>query len=185
MLLAGLGNPGPAYRHSRHNVGFRVADRFARRVGVSRLQTRWHGIAGTAVVGGRTVTVLKPLTYMNLSGLSVRAALQELRLGPGDLIVAHDDLDLDLGRIRIRPGGSSGGHRGVQSIVDELGTEEFGRLRLGIGRPPAGTDPAEFVLGAFTHLEEAVMEDCVSRAVEAAVLIVCDGYAPAMARYNG
>lgn len=184
MLIAGLWNPGPAYRSSRHNLGFRVADAFAEKMGIRCNAERWRGVTGSAGVHGKMITVLKPLTYMNLSGLSVRTALEGLGLGPRDLLVVHDDMDLDLGRKRIRLQGSSGGHRGVQSIIDSLGTEEFARLRIGIGRPPEGVDPMDFVLGAFMPAEEEVMNGSVEESVDAIAAIIAGGYEYAMSRYN-
>jgi PTH1 family peptidyl-tRNA hydrolase len=128
--------------------------------------------------------VLKPLTYMNLSGLSVRSALDGLGLCPGDLLVVHDDMDLDLGRTRIRLRGSSGGHRGVQSIIDSLGTGEFARLRIGIGRPPEGVDPVDYVLGSFAPAEEEVVRGAVDDSADAIMEIIAAGYDISMSRHS-
>ncbi len=184
MLIAGLGNPGPAYRSSRHNVGFRVADVFAEKAGIRYASERWRGITGSVTINGKSITVLKPLTYMNLSGLSVRLALDGLGLGPRDLLVVHDDMDLDTGKLRIRLQGSSGGHRGVQSIIDNLGTGEFARLKIGVGRPPEGMDPVDYVLEALPPAEEEIIAGTVGSAADAILAIIHEGYERAMAGFN-
>jgi len=184
MLLAGLGNPGREYSQTRHNVGFRVIDLFALRHGIPLNRSYCRGRSGTGMVCGRTVTVLKPRTYMNLSGESVSCLAGRLKLKPSEIVVIHDDMDLDLGQIRIRLKGSSGGHKGVQSVIDVLGTEGFARLRIGIGRPPEGVDPVEFVLGRFGPREEEVMAQTISRAVDALERMISDGFERAMTEFN-
>ena len=185
MLIAGLGNPGPEYRFTRHNLGFRAADLVAKRLSIPLNRTCWQGVSGSGMIRGRHVTILKPLTYMNLSGQSVRRALEAVGLAPGDLLVIHDDMDLDFGRLRIRLRGSSGGHRGVQSIIDALGTEEFPRLKIGVGRPPEGVDPADFVLSPFSAAEEEMVPALLQAAADAVEAVIDSGQEAAMRRHNG
>ncbi|NPV71091.1 MAG: aminoacyl-tRNA hydrolase [Firmicutes bacterium] len=184
MLITGLGNPGPAYRFTRHNLGFRVADLIAERLSISLNRTCWQGVSGSGMIRGQRITILKPLTYMNLSGQSVRRALEAMGEGPADLLVLHDDMDLEFGRLRIRLRGSSGGHRGVQSIIDSLGTEEFPRLKLGVGRPPEGIDPVDYVLTPFSVAEEEAMAALLDAAVGAVAAIIDLGYEAAISRHN-
>lgn len=140
--------------------------------------------AGRARVDGTTMILAVPETYMNVSGPAVRDLLRRRRRGPGDLVVVHDDLDLPLGRLRLRPGDGAGGHNGIRSIIETLGTGAFPRLRIGIGRPPAGVDPAEFVLSRFTPEERPVVDEAVARSADAIVSIARDGLKAAMTRYN-
>ncbi len=183
-LIVGLGNPGGRYAGTRHNVGWAVVDVLAR-----RLRSRWRRAGFPAEVaegelGGRRVVLVKPLTYMNRSGEAVAAALR--RYGAeGGVILVHDDLDLPPGRVRVRPGGGAGGHRGVLSVQAALGTEEVGRVRVGIGRPPAGVDPADYVLAPFAPEEEAAVGEAVERAAAAVETLLRDGYEVAMNRFNG
>ncbi len=185
MLIAGLGNPGPEYRFTRHNLGFRVADLVSERLSIPLNRTCFQGVSGSGIVRGRRVTILKPLTYMNQSGRSVRLALEHAGESPTDLLVIHDDIDLAFGRIRIRLKGSSGGHRGVQSIIDSLGTDQFARLKLGVGRPPEGVDPVDFVLAPFDAAEEEAVGAMVAAAAAAVEDIVDLGYEAAMQRHSG
>jgi peptidyl-tRNA hydrolase, PTH1 family len=182
-LIVGLGNPGREYSRSRHNVGFMVADELGRKWGV-RYSHRWSDAqVGVGRAAGLGVAIAKPQTYMNLSGDSVRGLLKRLRLEPTTLVVVYDDLDLPLGRVRIRENGSAGGHRGVQSIIDRLGTQDFLRVRLGIGRPdPRGA--AEYVLAEFSEAERIELKDAVSRAAEAVAVALAEGSAAAMNRFN-
>ncbi len=183
-LIVGLGNPDEAYAATRHNVGFRVIDLLA-----EELKLRLNHMMGVATWGEGSIddipiALAKPLVFMNDSGLAISALLSELRLTPSDLIVVHDDLDLSLGQIRIRASGTSGGHRGLQSVIDTLGTIEFARVRVGIGRPRGRQDPAVFVLRPFTKDELEEIEFAVVRAADAVVAIVTDGFDRAMNLYN-
>lgn len=182
-LIVGLGNPGREYARSRHNVGFLIVDAVARKASL-RFSHRWSQ-AQVAVgrVADREVALAKPQTYMNLSGDSVRGLLRQLRLDPAALVVVYDDLDLPVGRLRFRERGSSGGHRGVQSILERLGTDELARLRVGIGRPDP-RDAADYVLSEFTPEERPVVEEAVERAVSALETYLTEGLAVAMNRYN-
>jgi peptidyl-tRNA hydrolase, PTH1 family len=179
----GLGNPGPEYSGSRHNVGFQCVRWLARKHGLSFDGTRAHARIAQGAIQGKPVVLARPQTFMNLSGQAVSGLLQWLRLAPAALVVIHDDLDLPLGRIRLRPGGSAGGHRGIRSIIDSLGTQEFARLRVGIGRPE-GNDAVDYVLGDFSSTERQVMAESYARAAEAVECILTEGLEAAMNRFN-
>lgn len=166
-VIAGLGNPGARYARSRHNVGFQCVDALAGAHGLAfSMEPRLHAQIAQGSIAGVPVLLVKPMTYMNLSGKAVQAVLHYYRRTPADLLVVYDDLDLPVGRVRMRPAGGSGGHKGMQSIIQALGTEEFARLRIGIGRPTAG-DPADYVLQDFTLDEAVEIARVVDRAVEA------------------
>ncbi|HEY8393738.1 MAG TPA: aminoacyl-tRNA hydrolase [Thermaerobacter sp.] len=184
-LIVGLGNPGPEYEATRHNVGFMVVDALARRIRSADWRRGFASFWLEAEWRGDRLTLLKPQTYMNRSGEAVAQAARALRFRPDQLLVVYDDLDLPLGHLRLRRRGGAGGHRGMLSIIEHLGTEDFPRLRIGIGRPPAGVDPADYVLGAFTDAEWPVLERAIDRAVEACLAAVAAGIDLAMSRYNG
>jgi PTH1 family peptidyl-tRNA hydrolase len=186
-LIVGLGNPGKAYAGNRHNVGFRCIDRLSaeHRIPVKERRLRLKplkAVFGRGEVGGAPVVLAKPRTFMNLSGRAVAQLVRRFGVAPDDLIVTHDDMDLPLGKIRIRRGGSAGGHKGVASIIDSLGSEGFTRVRIGIGRP--GGDEVSHVLGDFTAEEKATVTQAVDQAAEAARCILSDGIEAAMNRYN-
>lgn len=183
-LIVGLGNPGREYASHRHNAGFQCLDRFAQTFGLrfDRLQNRALLAHGT--VANRRVILAKPQTFMNLSGEAVAPLARFYRIAEGDILVIYDDLDLPLGTLRLRPGGGSGGHKGVQSIIDHLGTQQFPRLRLGIGRPPGNTDAADYVLQPFTEDERAIMEITYQEAVDAIRCWLEHDIEIAMTRYN-
>lgn len=193
-LIVGLGNPGPAYEGTRHNLGYLVVRRVARELGLPRFRRVRHGLttssgggnaSGNPALGPGTILLL-PTTYMNRSGLAVASALgrRPAGLGPADLIVVHDDLDLACGRLKIRLGGTSGGHRGVASIIEVLGRDDFWRVKLGIGRPPSDLDPIDFVLARPSPDEAGLLEAAVERAAEAVLVLVREGPQEAMGRYN-
>lgn len=183
ILIVGLGNPGRRYRGTRHNVGQDVVHHVASRLGL-RLEDEGWARVGRRRVGSATIVLAIPATYMNLSGQAVRDLLRRYRRRPEDLLIVHDDLDLPLGYIRLRPGNGSGGHNGIRSIIEELGTGLFPRLRIGIGRPPEGVDPVEFVLDRFTPDEYLVIDKAVARAADAALTVASEGLEAAMTRYN-
>lgn len=168
----GLGNPGERYRLTRHNLGFWVVEELSRRWGIPLSRRLGGGLLGLGRPGGKRVGLFLPLTYMNLSGSAVQKAVAHLALSPGDLLVIHDDLDLEAGRLRMRPGGSSAGHRGVESIIAALGTEAFPRLRIGIGRPPEGVDPAEYVLMPMDEEEVRSFRPVVERAADGCAMLL-------------
>jgi PTH1 family peptidyl-tRNA hydrolase len=185
-LVVGLGNPGPAYASTRHNIGFRVVECLARLAGVGLHAERFAGRFGSGRVGPLGVAVLEPQTFMNRSGDCVAAALDELEgVDPGrDLVVVYDDLDLPLGRLRVRAGGGPGGHRGMASIIERVGSKDFARLRFGIGRPPAGCDVVDHVLQRFSSDEERSLTPRIPLAVEALEAILAEGAEAAMNRFN-
>lgn len=182
-LIVGLGNPGREYSRSRHNVGFMVVDELARKWGL-KYAHRWSD-AQVAVgrAGAHGVSLAKPQTYMNLSGDSVKGLMHRFRLEPDALIVVYDDLDLPLGRIRLRERGSAGGHRGVQSIIDRLGSPDFARVRVGIGRPEP-KDAADYVLAPFDDAEREDLREALARAAEAVAVCLDEGVTVAMNRFN-
>ncbi|MHB1847284.1 MAG: aminoacyl-tRNA hydrolase [Deltaproteobacteria bacterium] len=183
LLVVGLGNPGSRYQWNRHNVGFRVADRLAAQAGVS-WSRRFDGELGQGDLGEVRVSVLKPETFMNLSGDSVAAAAKFFKLGPEDVVVVHDELDLPFGRLHVKRGGGHAGHNGLRSIAERLGSADFVRVRVGVGRPPPGWDAAGYVLGDFTEDEEKALEEILGRATEAAALVAAEGVQRAMNRFN-
>jgi len=178
-LIVGLGNPGQAYAETRHNAGYWVVEALAAEAG---LTFKRHGGASTVQgrVAGHLVTLVQPQTFMNRSGPIVAAVVGELALDLSEVIVVHDDLDLDPGRLRIKSRGGGGGHKGVLSIIDALGSDRFARLKLGVGHPPAGEDPADYVLAPMPSHERAVLED----AVQALECWIAEGVTTAMNRFN-
>ena len=187
LLIAGLGNPGPRYAATRHNVGFRLIDELARQCGVpgSAFKERFHGEIASARLGDQELVLLRPQTFMNESGRSVQAACTFYKLKPADLIVAHDDLDVPFSEVRLKQGGGDGGQRGIRSVTAALGPD-YVRIRLGIGRPPPDFrgDVADFVLQAFPSAELATVEQMVTRASEAVSLVTSLGLEKAMNRIN-
>jgi len=183
ILVVGLGNPGRRYQGTRHNVGRDVVARLAAECHV-RLEDDGWARAARARIGPTTMILAVPETYMNVSGQAVHDLLRERRRKPADLLIVHDDLDLPLGRLRLRPGNGAGGHNGLRSIIEEIGTAAFPRVRIGIGRPPAGVDPAEFVLDRFGADERPAIDAAVALAAEAVVAVARDGLAAAMNRFN-
>lgn len=173
LLVVGLGNPGDNYARTRHNVGFMVADLLAARLGST---FKVHKRSGAEVVsgrlGGHPVLLAKPRCYMNESGRQVGPLAKFYSVAPAEVIVIHDDLDLDFGRIRLKIGGGEGGHNGLRSVADALGSKEFQRVRVGIGRPPGRKDPAAFVLETFTSTERAEVPTICEQAADATELLV-------------
>lgn len=183
-VVAGLGNPGPAYRATRHNIGFVVADRLVDGAAGHFRPGRHEAHVAALVCGGTPVVVLKPQTFMNRCGPAVAAWAADLQVPAERVVVVHDDLDLPVGRLRIVSGGGPGGHRGVASIHAALGTQAVPRVRLGIGRPPEGVEAAEFVLQAFRPEEAGAMDAAAARAALAVKQIVIEGLAASMNLYN-
>lgn len=184
-LIVGLGNPGARYEPTRHNLGFRIVDRLARANKISVDKVRCEALVGEGGLGEEKLVLAKPQTFMNRSGAAVESLLKEYGIGAEDLVVIYDDLDLPFGRIRIRPSGSAGGHRGVASIIESLAEgAKFNRVRVGIGRPPEGTDRVDFVLQPFNPEELSQLDAVVDRAAEAVVCLVRDGLKRAMELYN-
>jgi PTH1 family peptidyl-tRNA hydrolase len=185
-LVVGLGNPGPRYAATRHNVGFRVVDRLAARGGIRLDRERFGGRFGRGALAGHDVALLEPLTWMNLSGDAVAEAVAELPVGApqDDLLIVLDDVDLPFGRLRLRPGGGAGGHRGLEHVIECLRTRELPRLRFGIGRPEGDGDTRDWVLAPFSPEEERALDEHLPRAAEAIEVALSLGLAAAMNRYN-
>lgn len=182
-LIVGLGNPGRRYANTRHNVGFRCVDLLATRHGLRFDRRQADALIAMGDIAGQPVVLAKPQTYMNLSGKAVRGLLAQLRLAPENLILVYDDMDLPLGRIRVRAKGSAGGQKGVRSIIEAVGTNEFRRVRIGIGRPPRG-DPIEYVLEPFARDEEPVAELACAAAADAIECLLVGGLSAAMNKFN-
>jgi PTH1 family peptidyl-tRNA hydrolase len=183
-LVVGLGNPGPEYARSRHNVGFLVADRLAHALGAEFSVRKFASELAEARAGHEKVWIMKPQTYMNRSGEAVGPALRFWKLGPDDLLVVHDEIELEPFRIQLKVGGGDSGHNGVRSVNAHVGTREYPRVRVGVGRPPAAVDPADWVLGNFKKAEDAEVSESVERAAEAARLCVELGASKAMNQVN-
>jgi PTH1 family peptidyl-tRNA hydrolase len=183
--IVGLGNPGQSYYATRHNVGFRLADRLAEEHGTHIRRTEFGALTATIMVGRTEVLIMKPQQYMNRSGEAVAAALSAINIPVDRLVVAYDDADLPLGRVRLRAQGGGGGHRGVESIIDAVGSGDFSRIRLGIGRPDRERELADFVLEEFSAAELAGVELLIERGAGAAQTTVAQGLTAAMQIYNG
>jgi PTH1 family peptidyl-tRNA hydrolase len=182
-LLVGLGNPGKAYAQTRHNVGMWVIERAAARWSI-RLSPRGTAQRGSGRLGGKLVELAGLLDWMNISGPPLKGLLREFDLTANELIIVHDDLDLEPGRLRIRLAGGHGGHNGVKSVIEALGTPQFVRLKIGIGRPAPGQDSADYVLEPVTDDEMAVFEPCLERAVDAVECLIHRGPEVAMNQFN-
>lgn len=183
-LVVGLGNPGSEYANNRHNLGFRVVDALADKHGLSFKRHKGKVRVAQGEVCGHGLLLAKPQTFMNLSGGAVSKLSRFFEVSPEDILVVYDDLDLPLGRLRLRPEGGSGGHRGMRSIIDQLGTRSFARLRVGIDRPAGRMDPADYVLEAFTADEEVIVAEAVRQAVATIECCLKEGLVVAMDRFN-
>jgi PTH1 family peptidyl-tRNA hydrolase len=183
-VVFGLGNPGKRYQRTRHNLGFMIVDRIAALRGAALDRERHRSHVGECRIGAEAVLLVKPQTYVNRSGEALRSLLRYYPLAGEDLIVVHDDLDLPFGRIRIRGRGSAGGHRGILSLLEALGDERFFRVRVGIGRPPEGEDPADYVLRPFAAEEAARLESVVEAGAEAVEALIVEGAERAMEKFN-
>jgi peptidyl-tRNA hydrolase, PTH1 family len=183
-IIVGLGNPGRRYERTRHNAGFMVVDGLARAARSQEWKLRCEALVAETIIAAQPAMLAKPVTYMNASGQAVRLLLEEYRLNNPDLVVVLDDLDLPLGRIRIRERGSAGGHHGVESIIRTLGSDEFVRVRLGIGEETMPLDKAEFVLSEVSPGRAAEWDEMIARAAGAVRSIVADGASRAMSMFN-
>ncbi len=182
-LVVGLGNPGSKYSRTRHNAGFMVLDELAKRHGAAWRSKRKAEIAQIDLEGEKAV-LAKPMTFMNLSGEAVKKMRRHFRLAPENIVVVHDDIDLAAGAIRVRSGGSTGGHLGVQSILEHLGSDRFPRVKVGVGRPPAGSEAADYVLRKVDGEDVEKLEEAVLRAADAVETLIRDGQAASMNRFN-
>jgi peptidyl-tRNA hydrolase, PTH1 family len=183
-VVVGLGNPGPRYDQTRHNVGFRVLDELAVRLGAGKPRLRFDAQLAEGVLASEKVFLAAPQTYMNESGRSIRQLIDFFNLPLSDLLIVCDDFNLDLARLRMRPGGSAGGQKGLADIIRKLATEEFGRLRIGIGKPPDQMDAADFVLSKFRRNEIKRMDEAILQAAEGVEIWIQYGLDRAMNRVN-
>lgn len=184
-LVVGLGNPTARYDKTRHNVGFEVIDALADKYNIALDTMKHKGMYGKGKIDGQSVILLKPMTFMNLSGESVALVSGYYKVAPEDIIVIYDDINLDVGRLRIREKGSAGGHNGMKNIIAHLGTEEFPRLRIGVGMKPPKMDLADYVLSHFSEEEQALMNQGYDKACEALKLLLLNDIPQAMNQYNG
>jgi peptidyl-tRNA hydrolase, PTH1 family len=185
FLIVGLGNPGREYRENRHNVGFMLTDRLSVKLNAHFTRLQSKALVASAMYQERKIILAKPQTFMNLSGQSVQGLVHFYKLPLTNILIAHDDLDLPPGTIRIRPDGGSAGQKGMTSILERLGTDEFARLRLGIGRPPGQMQAPDYVLQDFSDFDMKIITETLNRAVDAVLEFVVNGLDAAMNKYNG
>ena len=183
-LIAGLGNPTREYEKTRHNVGFEAIDILADKAGTTVTEKKHKALYGKGYIGGQKVILAKPQTYMNLSGESIREIADFYKIEPENIIILCDDINLSEGQLRIRLKGSAGGHNGLKNIISHLGTQEFPRIRIGVGEKPRGMDLADYVLGRFPKEQQAVMEEAYRDAADAVCMMIEEGADAAMNHYN-
>ena len=183
-IIAGLGNPGKQYEHTRHNVGFDTLDKLAEKYHIPIDTQKHKAVCGSGYIEGQKVILVKPQTYMNLSGESVRELIEYYKISQEELIIIYDDISLDVGKLRIRAKGSAGGHNGIKSIISCLGCDVFGRIRVGIGEKPPRMDLADYVLGHFSKEEQVLMEEAFLRAADAASALLTEDVERVMNQYN-
>ncbi|MEK6224134.1 MAG: aminoacyl-tRNA hydrolase [Thermodesulfobacteriales bacterium] len=184
MLVVGLGNPGKEYTLTKHNVGFLVVDELGKRVGIDIQKSKFQSLYGEGFLEGNKILLLKPQAYMNRSGGAVSSASDFYKIPPENIIVIHDEMDISLGRIMIKPGGGSAGNNGIKSIISSLGSKDFIRIRIGIGKPNAKSDGANHVLSNFNKSESAMVEESIQTAADAVLEIMNNGLEKAMNKYN-
>jgi len=184
FIIVGLGNPGRAYRETRHNIGFTLVNHLAERLGVEFTRMESKSLVTKGTYAGHQLILAKPMTYMNLSGQAVRSLVRFYKIPLDKLLTCYDDVDLPLGTMRMRPDGGAGGHKGMQSIIEQLGNQGFSRLRIGIGRPPGRKTAASYVLDDFSPDETEFLQVILDRAVDAVLTFVKDGIDVAMNQYN-
>ncbi|MGI6777323.1 MAG: aminoacyl-tRNA hydrolase [Acetivibrionales bacterium] len=184
FIVAGLGNPGSRFENTRHNVGFETVDVLAEKYGINIKKLKHKALIGDGRIGADKVILVKPQTYMNLSGDSIREIIEWYKTPVENLIIIYDDIDLPLGKLRIRPKGSSGTHNGMKSVIYQLQSDEFPRVRIGIGSPPENYDMVDYVIGRFTDEERNTIDKMVKLAAEAVEEIIKAGIDPAMNKYN-
>lgn len=182
--IVGLGNPGKKYEMTRHNIGFLAIDRLADKHGITLDEAKFKAVIGTGRINGERVVLVKPLTYMNLSGEAVRPILDYYKIDIDDLLVIYDDLDMVPGKLRLRPKGSAGGHNGIKSLIQHLGTMEFKRLKLGVGRPPHPIKVVDWVLMSYRKEDMSELNDTLDQSVAAATDFVDTDWVALMNRYN-
>ena len=184
-LIAGLGNPGRTYAGTRHNIGFTVIKALSRKICVRSVSRRFLSRSTLAEKDGKELILLRPLTYMNLSGKSVKAWVDHYQIDPDRLLIIHDDLDQPFGRIKLAKQGGAGGHRGIQSIIDHLGSNAFSRVKIGIGRPEHGERIEDYVLSPFYETQKEILKDVIGISIHACDLFLSEGIEIAMNRING
>jgi len=185
FVLAGLGNMGPQYERTRHNVGFDTIDFLAAKYRITNFKSKHKSLIADGVIQGQKTLLVKPQTYMNNSGEAIREILDYYKIPPENLIVVYDDADIDVGKLRIRAKGSAGTHNGMRSILSHIKTEDFPRIRIGIGKAPEHMDMADYVLSRFNEDERKLINNAIERAALAAVTIICASVDTAMSKYNG
>lgn len=183
-MIIGLGNPGAKYENTRHNVGFETIDYISNQFGIKVSKLKHKALIGDGNIQGDRVILVKPQTYMNLSGESVREIVEWYKVPMNSIILIYDDVDLKFGSIRVRPKGSSGTHNGMKSVIYQIQSDEFPRVRIGVGRPPEGWDLADFVLSKFNNEDKKTINESLRNAAEAAVTIIKAGAEAAMNKYN-
>ena len=184
-LIIGLGNPGKPYEHTRHNIGFDVIDALASKWGAPLNQSKFNGMYASVHRPEGKVILVKPLTYMNLSGECVRPLMDYFDIEVEDILVIYDDLDLETGKLRLRQKGSAGGHNGIKSLIQHLGTQEFDRIRVGVSRPPAGMKVADYVLSKFSKDDQPVVEDAIKKSCDAVEAALVKPFLDVMNQFNG
>lgn len=185
FIIAGLGNPKKEYDNTRHNIGFAMIDALADKYQISVMDIKHKGMTGKGIINGQKVILVKPLTFMNLSGECIRALTDYYKIDPEtELIVVSDDISLPPGQIRVRKKGSAGGHNGLKNIIQHLGTEGFQRIRLGVGEKPKGYDLADYVLGHFSKEEHPMMKEGIDKAIQAAEMMLAGETDQAMNEFN-
>jgi PTH1 family peptidyl-tRNA hydrolase len=182
--IVGLGNPGTKYANTRHNIGFLAIDALAKEHGIKLAESKFKAVFGTGMIKGERVVLVKPLTYMNLSGEAIRPLLDFYKIAVEDVLVIYDDLDLPLEKMRLRSKGSAGGHNGVKSLIQHLGTQDIKRLKLGVGRPPAPIQVIDWVLMPFAKSEQTTLQHVLSDSVEIATDFIDTPFLALMNRYN-
>lgn len=185
FLIVGLGNPGKEYQNNRHNIGFMAIDQITKEFGFDKFKVKYKAVVREGKYEARKIILAKPQTFMNLSGNAVRPLVNFYKISPGNLIVIHDDLDLPALFMRLRPGGGAGGQKGVASIIQNLGTQNFNRIRIGIGRPTGRMDAADYVLQNFSKQEEKEIPLLLNKIAAAVISILNDGIEVAMNKFNG
>jgi peptidyl-tRNA hydrolase, PTH1 family len=183
-LICGLGNPGKKYELTKHNIGFLVLDQLADKFEIPVEQKKFKSLFGQLELDKNKIYLLKPQTYMNLSGEAIKEAASFFKIEPQNLLIIHDDLDFPFGTVRIKIGGGAGGHNGLSSIIEHLGTDEFTRIRIGIGRPSTPMDPAGYVLQPYTEEQNKKLEDIIAKGLEAIGAILKSNAPSAMNKFN-
>ena len=185
FLIAGLGNPGKDYRHTRHNIGFMVIDHLSNELKIPVKKVKQKSLIGIGKLDNKEILLVKPQTFMNNSGESIAPLMRYYKVPHQNLMVIHDDLDIPFGIIRIRPTGGTSGQKGMKSIIEKIGSQEFPRIRMGIGRPPGHMDPVDFVLENFSKDQLSILENILEDATNAIKTFIIDGLNKAMNTYNG